>query len=50
LQVEVGARPTFESILQCRFLSGGKGWGMELPFGNNQHLSPQPSAFSTRVT
>lgn len=50
LQVEVGARPTFESILQCRFLSGGKGWGMELPFGNNQHLSPQPSAFPTRVT
>lgn len=50
LQVEVGARPTFESILQCRFLSGGKGWGMELPFGNYQHLSPQPSAFPTRVT
>lgn len=50
LQVEVGARPTFESILQCRFLSGGKGWGMELPFGNYQHLSPQPSAFPARVT
>lgn len=49
LQVEVGARPTFESILQCRFLSGGKGWGMELPFGNYQHLSPQPSAFPARV-
>ncbi|KAL1707357.1 kinase-like domain-containing protein [Schizophyllum commune] len=27
LQVEVGARPTFERILQSRFLSGGSGWG-----------------------
>ncbi|KAJ6604703.1 kinase-like protein [Mycena vulgaris] len=27
LQVEVGARPTFEKILQCRFLAGGGGWG-----------------------
>lgn len=27
LQVDVGARPTFERILQCRFLSGGSGWG-----------------------
>lgn len=50
LQVEVSARPTFESILQCRFLNGGKGWGMELPCGNYQHLSPQPSAFPARVT
>lgn len=50
LQVDVGARPTFENILQCRFLSGGKGWGMELPFGNYQYLSPQPSAFPARVT
>ncbi|KAG1755237.1 kinase-like protein [Suillus paluster] len=50
LQVDVGARPTFESILQCRFLKGGKGWGMELPIGNHQHISPQPSAFPARVT
>lgn len=50
LQVEVSARPTFENILQCRFLNGGKGWGMELPCGNYQHLSPQPSAFPARVT
>ncbi|CAL1695929.1 unnamed protein product [Somion occarium] len=27
LRVEVAARPTFEKILQCRFLSGGDGWG-----------------------
>jgi len=27
LQVEVSARPTFEKILQCRFLSGHGGWG-----------------------
>ncbi|GJE86073.1 kinase-like protein [Phanerochaete sordida] len=26
LQLEVGARPTFEKILQCRFLSGRGGW------------------------
>ena len=29
LQVEVNARPTFEKILQCRFLSGGEGWGYD---------------------
>ena len=29
LRVDLGARPTFERILQCRFLAGGKGWGME---------------------
>lgn len=28
LQLEVSARPTFERILQCRFLSGNGGWGM----------------------
>lgn len=27
LQVEVSARPTFERILQSRFLSGNGGWG-----------------------
>lgn len=27
LQVEVSARPTFEKVLQCRFLSGHGGWG-----------------------
>ncbi|KAF9531966.1 kinase-like domain-containing protein [Crepidotus variabilis] len=26
LQIDVGARPTFERILQCRFLSGQGGW------------------------
>lgn len=26
LQVEVSARPTFERILQCRFLAGHGGW------------------------
>jgi protein-serine/threonine kinase len=26
LQVEVSARPTFEKILQCRFLHGNGGW------------------------
>lgn len=26
LQVEVSARPTFERILQCRFLAGDGGW------------------------
>lgn len=26
LQIEIGARPTFERILQCRFLSGNGGW------------------------
>ncbi|RDB29572.1 Serine/threonine-protein kinase PSK2 [Hypsizygus marmoreus] len=29
LQVDVSARPTFEKILQSRFLSGEGGWGME---------------------
>ncbi|KAL0580404.1 serine/threonine protein kinase [Marasmius crinis-equi] len=31
LQVEVSARPTFEKILQSRFLAGNGGWGMERP-------------------
>ncbi|KAH7915805.1 kinase-like protein [Hygrophoropsis aurantiaca] len=50
LQVDVDARPTFDSILQCRFLSGGNGWGMDVPYGNTLPTSPQPSAFPTRVT
>ncbi|KAF8078576.1 kinase-like protein [Lyophyllum atratum] len=29
LRVDVAARPTFERILQCRFLAGAGGWGME---------------------
>ncbi|KAH9946660.1 kinase-like protein [Amylocystis lapponica] len=29
LQVDVGARPSFQTILQSRFLSGHGGWGME---------------------
>ncbi|KAI0961506.1 hypothetical protein AcW1_000571 [Taiwanofungus camphoratus] len=29
LQVEVSARPSFQTILQSRFLSGNGGWGME---------------------
>lgn len=29
LQLEVGARPTFERILQCRFLSGNGGWSLD---------------------
>lgn len=29
LQVDVAARPTFEKILQCRFLAGRGGWGTE---------------------
>ncbi|KAG6902889.1 hypothetical protein C0995_010059 [Termitomyces sp. Mi166 len=29
LQVDVSARPSFEKILQCRFLAGAGGWGME---------------------
>lgn len=29
LQLDVGARPTFEKILQCRFLCGRGGWGLE---------------------
>ncbi|KAH8835775.1 kinase-like domain-containing protein [Flagelloscypha sp. PMI_526] len=28
LQVDVEKRPTFSKILECRFLSGGSGWGM----------------------
>ncbi|KAH7931022.1 kinase-like protein [Leucogyrophana mollusca] len=50
LQVDVASRPTFESILQCRFLSGGSGWGMDIPYGNSLPTSPQPSAFPARVT
>ncbi|KAH7883635.1 kinase-like protein [Phlebopus sp. FC_14] len=50
LQVEVDARPTFESILQCRFLNGRNGWGAEKPYGSQQQISPQPSAFPARVT
>lgn len=50
LQVDVGARPTFENIIQCRFLKGGKGFGIESPFGNQQHTSPQPSAFPSRIS
>ena len=26
LQIELSARPTFETILQCRFLAGKDGW------------------------
>ena len=29
LQLEVSARPTFEKILQCRFLVGESGWGLD---------------------
>ena len=29
LQIDLNARPTFDKILQCRFLSGGDGWGMD---------------------
>ena len=29
LQVDLAARPTFEKILECRFLSGKGGWGMD---------------------
>jgi hypothetical protein len=29
LQVDLNARPTFEKILECRFLSGKSGWGMD---------------------
>ena len=28
LRVDLTARPTFEKILESKFLSGGKGWGM----------------------
>ena len=31
LQLEVSARPTFDKILQCRFLSGDPGWGSDQP-------------------
>ncbi|KAF9241326.1 kinase-like protein [Melanogaster broomeanus] len=50
LEVDVDARPTFESILQCRFLSGQDGWGMEKSYGNRLQVSPQPSAFPAHVT
>ncbi|KAF9229333.1 kinase-like protein [Gyrodon lividus] len=50
LQVEVDARPTFDSVLRCRFLSGHDGWGMEKPYGNRLQISPKPSAFPARVT
>lgn len=30
LQLEVGMRPTFEKILQSRFLSGCGGWGLDV--------------------
>jgi protein-serine/threonine kinase len=29
LRVDVTARPTFDKILQCRFLAGAGGWGNE---------------------
>ncbi|KAI6047607.1 kinase-like protein [Pisolithus marmoratus] len=50
LRVNVQARPTFESILQCRFLSGYDGWGMKNPYGSQQPLSPKPSAFPACVS
>lgn len=28
LRIDVAARPSFERILQCRFLNGNGGWGM----------------------
>ncbi|RXW19884.1 hypothetical protein EST38_g5980 [Candolleomyces aberdarensis] len=31
LRVDPAARPTFEKILQCRFLAGQLGWGMDHP-------------------
>ncbi|KAF8640594.1 hypothetical protein AX17_000256 [Amanita inopinata Kibby_2008] len=31
LQVDVAARPTFDKIMQCRFLSGRSGWGSDRP-------------------
>lgn len=49
LQVDIAARPTFEDILQCRFLAGGSGWGLNTPFGKTSqarapsHLSAFPS-------
>lgn len=50
LKVEVDARPTFESILRCQFLSGHDGWGSKKPYGNQLQITPQPSAFPTRVS
>ncbi|KAG6336956.1 hypothetical protein ID866_2150 [Astraeus odoratus] len=50
LRVNIQARPTFESILECRFLSGRDGWGMENPYGSQPPHSPKPSAFPARVT
>ncbi|KIK28512.1 hypothetical protein PISMIDRAFT_673529 [Pisolithus microcarpus 441] len=50
LQVDVQARPTFESILQCRFLCGHDGWGMKDTYRSQQPLSPRPSAFPARVS
>lgn len=32
LQLDLHKRPTFERILQCRFLNGQGGWGLEEPF------------------
>jgi len=29
LQLEVSARPSFDKIMECRFLSGRDGWGIE---------------------
>jgi len=31
LRVDVSARPTFEKVMQSRFLSGNGGWGMANP-------------------
>jgi len=50
LQVNVDARPTFESILRCRFLSGNDGWGAKKPYGNQPQMVPQPPAFPARVS
>jgi protein-serine/threonine kinase len=30
LRVDVNARPTFDKILQSRFLAGARGWGVDL--------------------
>lgn len=50
LRVDVQARPTFENILQCRFLRGYDGWGMKSPYGSQQPLSPKPGAFPACVS
>lgn len=50
LQVVIDARPTFESILRCRFLSGNDGWGAQRPYGNQPQMAPQPPAFPARVS